>query len=101
LFPLAQALDTHFHLSAKKVGLFALLSLLVSHFWFSMGGAPRSWDFDISKPPDLFYFMNVGPWMTHEVYWILAAATVILGILIYKIFDLRQSSDVDPKSEGV
>lgn len=70
------------------VWFFTLLNLIISRFWLPLNHG--DWpSLEISPPqvtlefPLQWYFMNLGPWLSHFMYWIFSTTTVFTFFCAY------------------
>jgi hypothetical protein len=77
-----------------KVVTFATMSLIVSRVWFPINQGA------IDQPPHLefpaqFYFMNFGPWMSNQSYWVFMAGlgvVTVITVLLVRVSGARRHS---------
>jgi hypothetical protein len=84
--PLTVLLLEHRRLSAVDVGVWGMLCLLYSKVWYVMNRGSQAWDGtmqDLLSFPLQHYFMNSGPWMSHETYVFQATAVLITATFLH------------------
>ena len=76
-------------LSYRSLPFWALLCLFYSKVWYRFNTAPQIDDGTmdaLQRFPLQHYFMNSGPWMSHQMYLIHGGLILLTGILLYFLF---------------
>jgi hypothetical protein len=73
-------------ISIKQAILFLGLSLLASKCWFPINTPHSFTDYNYANFPNQRYFMNQGPFMSTESYWINLCIAIVMGIILWKVF---------------
>lgn len=82
---LVRLLD-RYGLSYRSLPFWALLCLGYSKVWYVFNTAPQIYDGTMAsllRFPLQHYFMNTGPWMSHEMYLVQGGVVLATAILLY------------------
>jgi len=71
-------------LTLRRMAVLAVLSLLLSRFWFPINSGGMEGDF--LEFPMQRYFMHIGPWMNTSTYLMQLAVTVVSGGVLWLFF---------------
>ncbi|MFH1360510.1 MAG: hypothetical protein ABIJ41_05680 [Candidatus Omnitrophota bacterium] len=84
---LIKAMD---QLTIKRIHFWVLglLSLVFSKVWLPIHAWP--WSGKVLEFPDQFYYMNMGPWMSHAMYALQGGIVILTAAAIYFIFIRNQ-----------
>lgn len=91
LILLVRLLD-RYSLRARDVALWSVLCLVYSKVWYVMNTAPQIDDNTMAvllRFPLQHYFMNSGPWMSHQMYLVQASAVLVTAVLLYLLIQRR------------
>jgi hypothetical protein len=71
-------------ITKKQLIVFIILQLIYSKFWYPMNqGYPSQWVIP-QKFPAQSFFMNAGPWMSHQMYIINSILLLLVIFILYK-----------------
>lgn len=76
--------------TVKSIAALGVVGLLFSRFWLPMNhGAVTG---DPLLFPDQWYFMNMGPWMTHDMYYYMLGMAVLLTLSVIVLVKWKSKS---------
>lgn len=91
LIPLLQYFNERKLLSNFKIYLVFFVSLILSRFYINLNHTPNMWKLmedpnEFLKFPVQRYFMNFGPWISYEMYYLQAIIFVLILVIAFFLF---------------
>lgn len=91
LIPLLQYFNERKLLNNFKIYLVFLLSLILSRFYINLNHTPNMWKLmedpnEFLKFPVQRYFMNFGPWVSYDMYYLQSIIFVLFFVIAFFLF---------------
>ena len=91
------------HWTFNKYVIWGGLALFASKVWYPINTAPLVYDgtYDVLRRfPLQGYFMNYGPWMSAQMYWVQGTAILGAALLVYWVFVRTPRRSARPQQQA-